>query len=93
MHLSFENKSTISSTEVKAGSEFTAKGAATGKGSYQYAFYWKKSSSSSWNTKSAYGKADSVSYKFSTPGTYDIKISAKDSSGIVQSKIFTITVK
>ena len=91
--VTFENKSTISSTEVKAGSEFTAKGAATGKGSYQYAFYWKKSSSSSWNTKSAYGKADSVSYKFSTPGTYDIKISAKDSSGIVQSKIFTITVK
>ena len=87
------NKSYLSETTVTAGTAVTATGSASGgTAPYTYAFYWKKSSSSTWITKSAYGKADTVSYSFSTAGTYDIKILVKDGSGTVETFTSQLTV-
>ena len=71
----------------------TATGNSSGSsGDKEYAFYWKKSTSTVWTTKSAYGNAESVAYTFNTPGTYNIKISVKDSTGAIVAKEFTVTV-
>ena len=86
------NNSTISATSVKKGTAVTITGKSSGgTGTVQYAFYYKKSGESSWITKSAYGKATSVTL---TPGyvtTYTIRVDAKDSTGTVASKTFTLT--
>ena len=87
------NKSTVSATSVEKGKSITAKGAATGgTAPYQYAFYWKKSTSTSWTLKSAYGNATSATYTFSTAGTYDLMISVKDDEGSISTVIHTVSV-
>lgn len=87
------NTSTLSKTTVTKGTAITATGNSSGSsGDKEYAFYWKKSTSTVWTTKSAYGNAESVAYTFNTPGTYNIKISVKDSTGAIVAKEFTVTV-
>ena len=87
------NKSTVSATSVKVGTTITITGAASGGTSpYQYAFYYKKGSATSWTTKSAYGKATSVELTPVTATTYTVRVDAKDNNGTVSSKTFTINV-
>ena len=88
------NKSTVSTTSVKVGNTVKITGAATGgKGTYQYAFYYKKGSATSWTTKSAYGKAAAVDLTPVTATTYTVRVDVKDSNGTVSSKTFTVTAK
>ena len=88
------NTSTISKTSVTAGTAITVKGVAAGGTSpYTYAFEWKKSTAATWNTKATYGVGTSVSLNFTKAGTYDVRVKAKDSTGTIKSKTFTITVK
>ena len=87
------NNSTISATSVSLGSSVTIKGAAAGgKTPYQYAYYYKKFSSSSYTTINAYGTATYVSFTPAAATTYDVKVKVKDSAGTVVSKDFTVKV-
>ena len=88
------NSSTISSTSVKVGNSVTMKGAASGGTSpYKYAFYYKKSTSSSW-TKigTEFGTAVSASFKPGSEGTYNAKVTVKDNNGFKKDKTFSVTV-
>ena len=87
------NNSTISATSVSLGSSVIIKGAAAGgKTPYQYAYYYKKFSSSSYTTINAYSTATYVSFTPAAATTYDVKVKVKDSAGTVVSKDFTVKV-
>ncbi len=87
------NTSTISATAINLGDSLTLKGAATGgTGSYKYAVYYKKTSSTTWTNVQDY--ASSITKKV-TPlnaTTYTVRVKAKDSAGTVVNKDFTVKV-
>jgi len=86
------NNSTVSATAVTKGTAVTITGKASGGTSpYQYAFYYKRGNATSWTTKSAYGKATSVTLSPAYADTYTVKVDVKDNNGTVASKTFTIT--
>ncbi len=96
------NNSTISSTSVTAGTAVTMNGKATGGTSpYKYAYYYKKSTDSSWtkayvtSSGSVYTKYDTMTFTPETVGTYNVKINVKDryGEGDIVSKDFTLTVQ
>ena len=65
-----------------------------GAGDYTYAFMYKTADSSSWKTiGKKYGTDAVQTFSTKTPGTYDILISVKDSSGKTAAKRFQIEVK
>ena len=70
------------------------KGAASGGTSpYSYAFYYKKSSSSSWSVSGTeYGTATSGSFTPSSAGTYNAKVTVMDTTGVTATKEFTVKV-
>ena len=97
-----KNGSTISATTVSKNTTVTLTGKATGGTSpYKYAYYYKKSTDSSWtkayvtSSGSAYTKYDSVTFKPTAAGTYNVRINVKDKygEGEVVSKDFNLTVK
>ena len=88
------NSSTVSAKSVKAGSKLTLRGAASGGTSpYKYAYYYKKTSASKWTTAKNFSTSKSVSVTFKSKGTYNVKITVKDSTGKTVSKSYKITVK
>ncbi len=96
------NNSTVSATNVTAGTEVTMTGKATGGTSpYKYAYYYKKSTESTWtkayvtSSGSAYTKYDSKTFTPKTAGTYDVRINVRDEygNGKTVTKDFKITVK
>lgn len=89
------NSATVSATSVTAGTKVSIKGAASGGTSpYTYAFYYKKSSASSWTTAgTAFGTAKSASFTPQTKTTYNVKITVKDATGKTASKTYNVTVK
>ena len=83
------NNTTVSKTNFKVGEAVTIKGAATGgSGNYQYEFYYKRSTASTW-TK--FGSATTATFKPSSAGTFNIRVYAKDSVGNSSVKNFTLT--
>ncbi|MBR2176524.1 MAG: hypothetical protein IJ861_06235, partial [Clostridia bacterium] len=83
------NNSTVSKTSFNVGEAITVKGAATGgSGTYTYEFYYKRSTATSW-TK--FGSTTTATFKPSSAGTFNIKVTAKDSKGASTSKEFTVT--
>ena len=87
------NSSTVSSTKVKKGTTVTLYGAATGgMGGYQYSYYVKQASSSTWKSKGENVQQTSTSIKPTCVGTYDVKIIVTDSSGAKSAKTFKIQV-
>ena len=94
-----QNKSTISANTVAPGTAVTLSGSASdGDAPYLYAYYYKKSTESTWTkivsvNNSAYSALTSVSFTPSSSGTYDIRINVKDSSGRTVIKNFTLNVK
>ena len=89
------NNSTISAATVAPNTTVTITGKASGGTSpYRYAYYYKKTSSATWNIKGKeYGTATSVTITPSTATTYDIMVNVEDNTGTVKSKYFTLTVK
>ncbi|MBR2176719.1 MAG: InlB B-repeat-containing protein, partial [Clostridia bacterium] len=86
-----ENNSTVSKTNFNVGEAVTIKGAAAGgNGAYTYEFHYKRSTATAW-TK--FGSATSATFKPSSAGTFDIKVTAKDSAGNSSVKEFTVTAK
>ena len=89
------NNSTISASSITIGEKITLEGAAeSGTTPYKYAFYTKKSSSTSW-TKigTEYGTATTVTHQPSVAVPYDYMVRVKDKNGAVVSKTFTVNVK
>ncbi len=86
------NSSSISTTSLYLGGSVTLKGvAANGSGSYQYAYYYRKSGASSWSTIKGFSTSTSASFKPSETGTYEICIKVKDSTSTSAAKYFTLT--
>ena len=87
------NNSTISATSISLGSSVTLKGAATGgTGSYTYAVYYKKTSSSTWTMVQTYVSSITKSVTPLNATTYTVRVKAKDSSGTIANKDFTVKV-
>ena len=85
---------TVSKTSVTLGNSFTLKGTCSGgTAPYQYAFYYKKSSASSWITAKALSTASSATIKPTAKGEYTLSVKAVDSAGNVKKQHFTVTVK
>ena len=88
-----ENDSTISATSISKGSSVIVKADATGgTGSYEYAVYYKKASSSSWSTVQKYKTNSRITITPSAAVVYDICVKVKDSAGSISKKYFTINV-
>ena len=91
---SLVNKSTISATTVNLGDTVMLKGSATGGTSpYQYIYYYKKPSSSTWTKIKDYSTSTSANIKPARTGKYDVCIKVKDAKGTVENKYFTVNVK
>ena len=88
------NTSSISATAISLGSTVTVTCKATGgTAPYQYAVYYKSSSSSTWSTKQDFGTNASVAVKFTGTGTKDICVKVRDNKGNVEKKYFTVCEK
>ena len=87
------NNSTVSATSINKGDSVTLKASATGGTSpYTYAYYYKRTTSSSWTTAKTWSSSTSVSIKPAYASTYDVCIKVKDSSGTIAKKYFTVDV-
>ncbi len=87
------NSSKLSATTIALGNSVTLTGAATGGTSpYYYAFYYKKSTDSSYTTLKAFSTTKTVTLKPTASGTYDVVIKVKDSTGAVERKQYSLTV-
>ena len=89
------NSSTVSATEVTAGTKLTITGAVSGgAGGYTYTYEQKKSTSSKWNTiGTANTTSTSQTFTPKTAGTVEIRVTVTDSAGISTAKVISVTVK
>lgn len=88
------NTSTINTDTITLGENMTLTGSAEGgTGDFTYAFYAKSSRSSNWQTLSDFGRNTTIQCSFPNIGTYDIRITAKDSSGETSDIDFVVTVQ
>lgn len=87
------NNSVIDKTIIGKGDSVLVTGAASGgTGDYTYAFSYKQKSQTDWTTVSDYSTKDTV---FITPRAavgYYVRVSVKDSSGVIQTKVFELNV-
>lgn len=87
------NKSTISASSISLGNNVKLNGSATGGTSpYQYAYFYKLNTASSWKTVKDYSATTMKTVTPSAAGTYDICIKVKDGSGTVSKKYFVLKV-
>ncbi len=88
-----QNISTLSATTITKGQSVTVKGAATG-GTipYQYAYFYKKASDTSWVKVKGYSTATSVKITPASATVYDVCIYVKDASNQLVKKYLKVTV-
>jgi len=87
------NASIISATSIKKGTTLTITGKATGGTTpYQYAAYYKKSSSSSYTQIRDYSTTAKITVTPAAATTYNIRVKVKDAKGTVSNKDFTVKV-
>ena len=88
-----ENTSSVSSSRVGAGNTVTINGGAKGgSGSYKYAFYFKRSTNTSWNLLgTAFGTDTKASFKPTSAAVFNVRIIAKDSNNAVSVKTLSVT--
>ncbi len=67
--------------------------AKNGAGSYKYAFYYKKSGTSTWTTVHGFNTTNTASIKPTEAGTYNIRMKVKDANGTIVVKDATVTVQ
>lgn len=85
---------TLSSTSIQRGKSVKITATASGgKAPYEYAFFYKKTTESSWTTAQKFRSNSSLSPIFSAAGKYDICVKAKDSAGTIAKAYLTLTVK
>ncbi len=87
------NNSTVSATELTAGSRLYITGAAEGgEAPYTYSYYFKKVSAHNWSTLAENTTETSASVKLRYAVDYSIKIVATDSEGTSEEKLYTVSV-
>ena len=87
------NTSTVSATSVTFGKSVTITGKASGGTSpYQYAAYYKKTSSSSYTKLRDYKTTATMTFKPAVQTSYNLRVKVKDNAGTVKNKDFTIKV-
>lgn len=88
------NNSTISATEITAGTMLTINGAAAGgTGAYTYTYEQKKSTANRWNVLgTANTTATSERFTPRAAGTINVRVTVTDSSGASTVKTFNVTV-
>ena len=87
------NTSTVSSAKTTLGDAVTVNGRSTGGlGGTTYKYEYKLSADTSWKTLSGYSEADSTVFKPDSAGTYNLRVTAKDSSGTTAKKTLNVTV-
>ena len=90
---SIENTSTVSATSIKLKSSVTVTTSAkNGSGGYSYAVLYKKLSAEKWTVVQDFKSSSKVIVTPVTATTYDICVKAKDSTGTVSKKYFTVKV-
>lgn len=89
----FQNTSTIDSNQVSVGDAVVMRGSASGgKAPYSYAYYYRESSENNWTTAHDFSNVNVLNLTMTYAGIYEMKISAKDSNGDVESSTFTVWV-
>lgn len=87
------NLSTVSAEKIKFGEKIKVRGVAEGgTGTYQYAFYYKKSSSTRWTRVHDFSSVRAVNIVPRAPVKYDILVKVRDRSGQVTTKTLTLRV-
>ncbi len=87
------NVSTLSAQQSVLGDAVTINGLSeNGLGGTTYQYEYKLASANTWTVLSPYSTASSVSFKPSAAGTYNIRVTAKDSGGNTAVKALSLTV-
>ncbi len=84
------NTSTVVSS-AKVGTSVTVYGSASGTGSKQYAFYYRKPGATAWTTAQSFSYKNTVSVYLGTTGTYLVRVDVKDVNGMVVEKEMSVT--
>lgn len=93
VELELQNNSTISREKITLGQSITVNCAASySDGKCTYAVDFKKASNKNWTTKQDFSDNKTVTIKFGTAVTYDVRVSVKDESGKIAEKIFTVKI-
>ena len=88
-----ENLSSISNDEIITGDSITINvDASGGKGNYNYAVWYRRSTDTSWKTKQSYSANSTITFKPAYTGEYEISVGVRDGSGKVTKKYFTLKV-
>ena len=87
-----KNTTTVNTDVIEVHKTVTAAASAEGgTGGYRYAFYYMREGASEWTVKGTeYDNTTSATLTPYYKGIYYLKVNAKDSSGTIRSKIFTI---
>ena len=87
-----KNTSVINSDIVQIGDKVRISASAAGGTSpYTYAYYYKRSTNSTWRVLGTeFGKNSSVAFAPTSEADYDIKVIVKDSTGATAEKFFTV---
>ena len=88
-----ENHSCVIKDSIILGESVNLMGVADeGSGSYQYAYYYKKTSVTNWTTLKGFSNSASMDFKPTVIGDYDLCIKVKDTSGTVEKSYFKLNV-
>ena len=86
-----KNTSKVSATSVTLGKSITVTGAATGGVTpYKYAYFYKKSSASTFTTIKGYSTSTTATFKPAVATSYVVRVKVKDKRGIVATKDITV---
>ncbi len=89
-----KNTSTLSKTTITKGQSVTVNASATGgTAPYQYAVYYKKSTTSAWSTARGFAIGTSIPVTPKNSGTYNICVKVKDAKGKVTKKTLNVNVQ
>lgn len=93
-HNVFDNNSTMSASEITLGQSVTLKGiAANGKGPYTYAYYYKRTSQTSWTTIRDFTSSNTASVQPLAATEYDVCVKIKDVNGNIEKKYMKLNVR
>ncbi len=85
--------SSVSAKSIKLGGTVTLKiQGEYGKTPYQYAYYYRLTSSDKWTTLKSYSSTSSVAFKPTKAGKYEIAVKVMDANGKVAKNYYDLTV-
>ncbi len=91
----FENNSTVNGEVLTVGNKIIVNASAEGGvGPYTYAYYYKRSVNTSWNTfgEKGFNSTTTASFTPTSAADFDVKVIAKDSDGMQAEKMFKVSM-